>query len=729
MDRTQTTLPPYAGGIKNRPSQEDQPQAQEVNFYSYLHVIRKRKWVLVFCVIAALSVAFFINVTQRPVYQSAAELILQAKESPNAASPASNSSSFIQDPTFLISQMRLMKSLKLAERIVQKVEEVPDDRMAMRNCFLLSHSKNSTAPFSDKERNALMGRVGGALNAYQIERGARIIGISATCYDPVGVARLADIGAKSYTEVNYETRVESFQRSFLMISKSLAEIREKIKLGETASQKVEAEIQLLENLKIYEEKHPSVIQLRAQIPQLAEKLNQGTENFKPQFTQRADLVPLILQSHIEVQDLQNIEQDLYILRPILKQEVTTNKQMYNSIFKNLQEVELSGGSMWVDAKVIQTASVPSVPIRPNKKMNLTLAFVLGLMIGSGLVFLLEYLDSSIRNLEDVRAYLRLFPLGMVPQVEFGTEEERTEEDLKRMTSDSIPKPFWLANDTGIPLYVAEAYRIIRTNLNFGAVDSTLKVLQITSAVKGEGKTTTSTNLAISLAQAGLKTLLIDADMRRPSIHKILRLEGVQEGLSDALANNRTWESVVEPTSVTNLFCISSGSIPPNPAELLSSKRMKLFIDELRNHFDMIIIDSPPVISVADASVIASRVDGIVLVSRSGFIPRHLTIQARNSLESVNGRLVGCVLNGMKAQHQPYYYYRYYSKYGNYYAENEPQGRRAQILKEFSLQVQKSKRLLEPTGVLIANFWGELLKMMKNDKSSSQPPSRSSGPNP
>jgi len=284
-------------------------------------------------------------------------------------------------------------------------------------------------------------------------------------------------------------------------------------------------------------------------------------------------------------------------------------------------------------------------------------------MGIGLAFFLEYLDSSIRTLDDVQNLLRVFPLGMVPQVELivkGPVESKDEKAPRRLS-----RIFWNTSDESVPIHVTEAYRIIRTNLAFGSVDETSKVFQVTSAVKGEGKTTTTANLGISMAQAGNKVLVIDADMRRPALHHVFRLEGVRHGLNDLIADGRSLESLVEPTGIPNLFCLPAGRIPPNPSELLSSKRMKELIEECKMLFDVVFLDSPPVISVADSPIIASRVDGTILVARSGYLPRDLCLQAKKSIEAVHGRIIGCVLNSVLREHHSYYYHRYYD-YGDYY---------------------------------------------------------------
>ena len=275
--------------------------------------------------------------------------------------------------------------------------------------------------------------------------------------------------------------------------------------------------------------------------------------------------------------------------------------------------------------------------------------------------------------------------------------------------------FWLAGDSDIPLYVAEAYRIIRTNLAFGSVDTSLKVLQVTSAVKGEGKTTTAANLAVSLALAGSRTLLVDADLRRPALHRILGMDERGPGLSEALTNGKPADSLLVATVVPNLFCLVAGTIPPNPSELLSSKRMKALVDEIRENFDMVILDSPPVISVADSAIIASRVDGTIFVSRSGFVPRHLCLQAKHALESVNGKIIGCVLNSVQSGHQPYHYDRYYREYARY---GDQKGASAQpdVSQKLTSQWERFKALKEPLLIFLSSSWSRLGERLKWDQS-------------
>ena len=736
--QTKNPPPPYSP-LQRAAQMSSSDSSETGGVFPYLHILRNRKGLIAGVIFCSLTFSFFINLTQKPVYQASTELILQSRSKTPSVSPVT--SAFFQDPTLLTTQFRLIKGPHVAAKTLQKLEK-PENRESLLRTFSVRPSRKRKDPsvFSEKERRALVGAIQGAVSVWQPERTVRIISISLVGYDPQMTARLTDALAEAYIEVNYSAHIDSFRQTFGMISKSLGEIREKIKTGEWASQKINSEIRLLEALKIYEEKHPLVIELRSQIPELARKLQLSAKNLEAMdISQRKDLVPLLMRPSLDLKGLEKIESDLYTLKPILEQEVSSNREMYKSIFSRLQELELEGGGKeWVDAKVVDKAGVPGRPIRPNKRLNLMLGLFFGLFFGVGLAFFLEYLDSSIRSLEDVTNHLKLFPLGMVPQVTFGEKKERENEEkdeplIGQTMAKAEGRHFWLASDSKIPLFVSEAYRIIRTNLAFGSIDTTLKVLQVTSAVKGEGKTTTAANLAISIASAGTKTLLVDADLRRPALHRILGLPSGLEagGLTDSLMDGQSWQSLVMPTSVPNLFVIGSGTLAPNPAELLSSKRMKSLIEELKEHFDIVIFDSPPVISVADAAIIASRVDGTILVSRSGFIPRHLCLQAKNALESVHAKMIGCVLNGVQTNHQPYSYYDYYRQYGRYH-EDEKDGQKPKKEKIFSGKsssetLEKFKALKEPLLLFLSHCWAEARGLLKWERWNKEDTKSSVGP--
>ncbi|MGB9975795.1 CpsD/CapB family tyrosine-protein kinase [Thermovenabulum sp.] len=206
--------------------------------------------------------------------------------------------------------------------------------------------------------------------------------------------------------------------------------------------------------------------------------------------------------------------------------------------------------------------------------------------------------------------------------------------------------------------VSEAFRVFRTNLQFASIDKPLKKILITSSVPREGKSSVAANLAVTLASAEKSVLLIDADLRRPKQNKIFYIEN-HIGLSNFLAENIELDSVIQSTVIQNLYILPSGPVPPNPAEVLSSKKMKNFLEEVSQNYDYLIIDSPPVNSVADASILSTLVDGVILVTACHETEREALIVAKNQLEKVNARILGVVLNKVKENSGSYYYYYYY----------------------------------------------------------------------
>lgn len=228
--------------------------------------------------------------------------------------------------------------------------------------------------------------------------------------------------------------------------------------------------------------------------------------------------------------------------------------------------------------------------------------------------------------------------------------------------------------------VSEAYRSLRTNIQFADIDRPKHVLLMTSTTSKEGKSTTAINLAITLAQAGSRVLLVDSDLRRPSVHNFFSMDKTY-GLTNVLIGSLTFDDVIKPTEVDNFDIITAGDIPPNPAELVASKRMRKFIEEARSRYDIVILDSPPVVAVTDAAVLATRVDGTILVVSSGTVNRKEVSRALALLKNVRASILGVVLNGLdiKRIYGSYYYYFHYYQYYYYYgSEKKPKRKKRPV---------------------------------------------------
>lgn len=223
---------------------------------------------------------------------------------------------------------------------------------------------------------------------------------------------------------------------------------------------------------------------------------------------------------------------------------------------------------------------------------------------------------------------------------------------------SRSKPNWpLITETNPKSPISEAYRILRTNIDFSNLEEEIRTLMVTSTKMNEGKSTTSANIAVTYAQSNKKVLLIDADMRKPTQHQLFRVSN-QIGLTSVLSNQKEWEAAIQTTSVSGLSILPAGPVPPNPSEMLASKRMDQLLEKMKEHYDIIIVDTPPIMVVTDAQIVASKSDGVVLVIDSGTVKKEAAIKAKASLEHVKARILGVVLNKIKRSSSEGYLYYY-----------------------------------------------------------------------
>jgi capsular exopolysaccharide synthesis family protein len=299
------------------------------------------------------------------------------------------------------------------------------------------------------------------------------------------------------------------------------------------------------------------------------------------------------------------------------------------------------------------SQAPTTPISPKPLLNILFAFAAGIALGVGFAFLLEYLDNTIKTDLDVRVQL---DQGLLGHVQYKRVKQRGVAALRRGHSEDMALV-----TVGQPKdAVSEAYRAIRTNLLFTSADHALRTIVITSAIPGEGKTSTACNLAVVMAQAGNNVVLVDADFRRPQLHQIFHKPNV--GLGNLILGDLPESEAVVKTQVPNLSVICSGPTPPNPSELLGSIRMQAVIERLRQIADVVIFDTPPVTAVTDATVLAARADGVVLVVERGRTDVGTVNRAIEKLKAVRGNLLGVVLNKMRVSAtSEYYYYRYYTE--------------------------------------------------------------------
>jgi len=346
----------------------------------------------------------------------------------------------------------------------------------------------------------------------------------------------------------------------------------------------------------------------------------------------------------------------------LQQKLASYQSTYASMLLTVQ-----GGSNYIT--IIEPAITPTKPISPKVLETVGLAAAIGLVLALGGAFLIEYMDDTIKSPDDVMRAVELPTLGAI----------------SRIDGQEYPDKLITAVHPRSP--ITEAYRSLRTNIQFSAIDRPLRTLMVTSPNPIEGKSVTLANLAVIMAQSGMRVVAVDTDLRRPVLHKVFGLNN-EHGISDAIVDARMEKEEgtelagvfsltsgeassgnghgdspvterLQETGIDNLWLLSSGPPPPNPAEMLGSGRMRTVIDQLKTQADIVLFDSPPVLAVTDAAVLATQLDGVVLVNDAGRTRRSLVQRAVEGLGKVNANLLGVVLNRMSSSHDGYYYYHYY----------------------------------------------------------------------
>lgn len=408
----------------------------------------------------------------------------------------------------------------------------------------------------------------------------------------------------------------------------------------------------------YGAKHPQIVKANSQlemvqkniIAEARKMLNAAKTDYEIALSRETSLRRTIDGQKQEVLDLSRKAIDFNVLAG----ESGSNKQFYELLLKKLQEASLSSGINISNAQIVDSAVIPKSPIKPKKGRNMLFAMMAGLFGGIFLAFFVEYIDNTIKTTEDVDRILKLPFLGLVP-------------------SSDGKGPLYISSDP--KSLTAEAYRTIRTGIMLSSAEKPPQLIVVTSTVPEEGKTTTSANLAIAMAQMGEKVLVIDGDMRRHNLHEVFNLDNTI-GISDVIVGRETLASAVKSISgMPNLNIITGGTLAPNPSELLGSNRMKELLTALRGKYDRIIIDSPPLMAFSDSLVLSRLADGVILVIWGGITGKDIVKKASQSLLGVNAKILGVVLNKLVITKKNYYYYHQYS-YHDYYTGGKKKKKKA-----------------------------------------------------
>ena len=461
---------------------------------------------------------------------------------------------------------------------------------------------------------------------------------------------------------------------------AIAAVRESAVIQDILKQQTTLSAQYTDAVSQYGPKYPKVLRIQAQLKDLdqlitREKLNIGNQVEADYRGSRQR--ELLLKDALDEQKAEvNQTAEKLVQYNILKREADTNKQLYDGMLQKLKEAGITAGLRSSNIRIVDPALIPGYPSRPNKTRNILMSIAVGLIGGIGLSLLREYLDNTVKTPDDVETLARLPSLAVVPALtnSSGKRRGRFSKLLKPSVVTSKESRAELISHNMPQSQMSEAFRALRTSLLLSQADHPPQVILMTSALPREGKTTAAVNLAVTLAQLGDKTLLVDADLRKPGINRALSLvDGKHAGLSSYLTGVSSLDLITVPhPAITNLEAIPTGPIPPNPADLLSSRRLSELISELRTRYKFVVIDSPPIMAATDAVILSVLVDGVLMVVRSGETPKEAFTRTRDLLVGVKCHMLGVVLNAVDSSSPDYYYsYRYYPySYGGYGREED-----------------------------------------------------------
>ena len=565
--------------------------------------------------------------------------------------------------------------------------------------------------------------VGGFMGSVKVEpvKGSRLVRISVVSADPAKAARWANAMAQSFMAMSMERKMESsiYARNFLQdqIKASKARLEESertlntyakansiLTLDEKTSvinqtftdysaalskaeqervkaesqyremerspensaqvldnktvqtikeQKAKLEAEYLVNLGTYKPDFPKMLQTKAQIAELELRIKAEVAavlaSVKAQYDaarRQEDLVRARLQeTRKEVIQTQDKGVDL----SLLKRELDTNRQIYDNLLQRLKEVGVTSGVAANNISLVDEAKAPLFPFKPDMNTNAMIGLAVGLMLALGLVYLREHMDDSIKHADELEAQFGVPLLGIIPKVK---KARRVEHELGLLTVDDPRGSF------------AEAYRSMRTALQFSTSEGAPHRLMVTSSVASEGKSTTALALAINFAQLGKRVLLIDADMRNPSLHKSLELSN-DRGLSNYLSGEGTRVSLIRPCSVANLKVMTAGPTPPSPVDLLMGPKLMGLLDKAQElGFEQVVIDAPPILGIADSLVLGNQIQSLLFVVKAGSTRRSSIRDALRRLRTAGLLPLGLVLTRATSEHSSYYGYEGYYGYGN-----------------------------------------------------------------
>jgi len=688
-------------------------EEKEIHLRDYLRVVYKRRYTVYTFFTIVFIVVIIGTLSSTPIYQASTKVLIEKVEPINLSMmyPYFN----MYEPEFYETQYQLIRSTPVAQKVVST--------LSLENTYESFFKDQKIVPSAQKSRADILADIirGGIIVAPV--KDTRIVNISFISTKPEFAALIANSVAKAYIEQNLEMRMTSSRYSIEWMTKKAEEEKDKVqrseralqdyirannivtiqdkvaltpdKLNEINTQLIKSETKRKEMESLYSQvKNISVNLKNAEtIPAIASeqtiqslrsqilKAQQNAEELSKKYGRKH---PALIKAEDELKGLQqkrdqeirrvitsikneyelaqsnetNLSRMLsstksealslnekFIEYGVLSRDVETNRQLYDALIKRIKEQSVTEEIKTVNVWVVEKAEKPGSPIKPRKALNILLGLLIGLGGGIGLAFFIEYLDNTIKSPEEVEAKLGVPVLGVVPLLESG--EENIEEIIQKEPQSVF----------------AESYKTIRTAILLSSADKPPKNILITSMGPEEGKTVTSVNLAMTIARSGYSVLLVDGDLRKPRVHTVFGLNNLS-GLSTYLVGTSTDIENIFKKPVMNLSILPSGPIPPNPSELLGSKRMLQLLGILDEKFDIIIWDSPPLMSVTDSVILSKILDGTIIVTKAGkttyeIASRGLKYLSGRRESDVEFRILGIVINFFNLKKSDHYYYQYY----------------------------------------------------------------------
>lgn len=647
----------------------DNPTAQQedtLDLRHYWRVLMRFKWGIIGLTIAITLAAVFLVSAMKPVYKASTTLMIEQKQGKTLTSLDDVYGADVTGKEYLQTQFEILKSRELASKVVKElniaqhpdylvVQQITEEKawwhfIDWKEYLPLGHEKNPILT-EEEQFNKLVDNF--MMNvAIEPIRQTQLVKITFESYDRKLTALVANTMAKAYINSQMEAKVALTQNAADWLSsrlgslkanveaseKKLQDYREQNNLVEGGGAKasvlglsgeqltqinqrvVQAQFKVAEMSQRYGEKHPALVQVKLELSEAQKAFNEAKE---------ASLE--LSRKEFKFQELQR--------------EVQTNRNLYDTFFTRIKQANDSLELETANARIIDSAVVPSLPFKPKKSLLIALALVMSLVLGAVLAFLLDYLDSTFKGVEDVEDKLGLSVLGMVPVV-----KQKKKESSSILFIDDKQKSY------------AEAMRTVRTSVVLSGIDKPHKTVLVTSSVPSEGKSTSAINLAVALGQME-RVLLIDADMRKPTVAKVLNLPPNTPGLSNLVANTADKEDCILHMEDANIDVLTAGLIPPNPSELLSSQKFADLLHKFAEEYDRVIIDSPPTLLVSDALLISKVVDAVVYVIRADVTSHNTARTGVNRLAAVKAPVIGVVLNKVNMKKAA----QYYGAYSAYYA--------------------------------------------------------------